>query len=239
MKPAPAARRGPAARYTPQEVSWAAPALAEQGLAGFGLRDRGFCCSAVVGVGAVNKRCRQLELGAEPSFAGRHAAVVGLMVIAGQVQQTMQNKDLQFLTGAMSVAAGVGERDLGGDGDVATFGTREREHVSRLVFAAEAAIELFEARVAGDQHVNFARNFGERTGPRDEAAKLGGGDARHGGFENDHALLKNKSGGPLTALPQRILLDFYCCSGGSCGSCCGCTSRGSSSDICWLSDIAS
>src|SRR5260221_13482601 len=156
MKPAPAARRGPAARYTPQEESWAAPALAERGLAGFGLRDRGFCCSDVVGVGAVNKRCRQLELGAQTSFTGRHAAVVGLMVIAGQVQQTMQNKDLQFLTGAMPVAAGVCERDLGRDGDVATFGTREREHVSKLVFAAGAADERPLGRGVRGQHLDLA-----------------------------------------------------------------------------------
>ncbi len=80
------------------------------------------------------------------------------MVIAGEVQHAVQDQDLQFVGGAVAVAAGVFASDVGGNGDVTACGAREGEHVSRLVLAAEAAVELLQARVAGDQDIHFAGN---------------------------------------------------------------------------------
>ena len=121
---------------------------------------------------AVNERGRQFELRAQPVFDACHTSIVRLMVIAGEMQHAVQHQNFQLAGQAVAVALSVIEGDLGGDGDVAAGRSRERKHVSRLIFSAEAAVEVTQARVAGDQDIHFSLDLGEFLRASGKALKL-------------------------------------------------------------------
>ena len=94
------------------------------------------------------------------------------MVVAGQVQQTVQNQDLDFRGERMalfSLTQGSGHAD----GEVASDSTRagafggKREHVGGFVFAAELAIELANCGVRCEQDSDLtAQTDGGLVDPR-------------------------------------------------------------------------
>jgi len=59
-------------------------------------------------------------------FGARHAAAVGGMIHAQQVQQAVQHEDLDLLPGVVAEGAGLGAGAGEGDGDVAEMGARGR-----------------------------------------------------------------------------------------------------------------
>jgi len=124
------------------------------------------------------------------------------------------------------------------NGNVSALGPWERKHVRGFVFLAEAPVQFLETEVPGDQDVHVAGDACHFLRPPGEALEFLLTDILHGCFKYDHALLK-QIGRALIALPLKILLDSYCWSGGSGGPCSSCTSRGISSDICWLRDRSS
>ena len=92
---------------------------------------------------------------------------------------------------AVAVTLSVFARDLRGDSDVTAGGSREREHVGRLVFAAKAAVEFAQALVGCDQDIHFALDFREFLRASGKALKLrrayaAGGNAGDRWIENYH-----------------------------------------------------
>src|ERR1044071_68996 len=148
------------------------------------------------------------------------------------MQHTVEHQDFQFVGNAVAVETRIVAGDLGGDGNVTAGRTREGEHIGRLVFAAKTAVELAKALVAGDQDIHLTLDLCQSLRLADEALDLHWGYTRRGGrrnrfFKNDHSLLvflnwlRLKQSGRASRPPANILLNCYCCRGGSLGSCSG------------------
>jgi hypothetical protein len=64
---------------------------------------------------------RQPEPRAQTPFAPLHLARIGLMVVAGQVQQAVQNEHLQFACEGVTLLGGLAARRLHADRQIALF----------------------------------------------------------------------------------------------------------------------
>jgi len=114
------------------------------------------------GASALDQSLRQMQSGAQEPLAARHLPRVGLMVVAGQVQQAVQNENLDFGGERMVLLARLAQGRGHADGQVAghlfcagTFGGKG-EHVGGLVLAPELTIEPADGRVGGQQHGHLA-----------------------------------------------------------------------------------
>jgi hypothetical protein len=72
-----------------------------------------------VGSGALDEALRESEFGAEEALAAGHLAGVGLVVVAGQVQQTVENKHLDFSGERVALFGCVAQRRGDADGEIA------------------------------------------------------------------------------------------------------------------------
>lgn len=93
------------------------------------------------------------------------------MIIAGQVQHSMQDEDFYLLSSGVPEALGVALCDFGADGDVTTARSRKREHVCGLVLAAKTPIQLLNLPVAGDENRNFAGDASQFSRTRGKASQ--------------------------------------------------------------------
>lgn len=114
--------------------------------------------------------------------------MVGIMIVAGQVEHAVQHKHLEFLRGGMAVAARVVAGNLSADGDVASVFAGERKNVRGFVLAAKAAVQLLDAAAAGDEHGNFAAHTGEPLRFAGKAFQAGASGAIQSLFKDDHKL---------------------------------------------------
>src|SRR5674476_275771 len=109
------------------------------------------------------------RVGAPAFFGASHGPGIGFVIVAHQVKHAVQHEDLDFLLDRVAEFTRLGAGAPQGDGDVAEERTApdprgvprsrlcwEREHVGRVVLAAEVAIEAAELGVAGDQGVERA-----------------------------------------------------------------------------------
>jgi hypothetical protein len=112
----------------------------------------------LAGRGSLDQTLRQAEPRAQTAFPPLHLAGIGFVIVSGQVQQAVQDEDFQFGRQGVSLLDGLAKRRLHADGHVAFFLVldeirgRERKNVGRLVFAAEALVQVAHSRVAGEQH---------------------------------------------------------------------------------------
>src|SRR5690349_8608634 len=88
------------------------------------------------------------------------------------MQHAVEHQDLQFVRDAVAIETRVVAGNLGGDGYVTAGRTREGEDIGRLVFATEAAVELAQALVAGDQNIHLTLDLCQNLGLADEALDL-------------------------------------------------------------------
>lgn len=103
---------------------------------------------------------RQFEPLAKQALAAVHLAGVSFVIVAGQVQQSVQHQNLDLCSKGVSLrsclAAGSGNTDgeVSGqlDGGPAELLGGKRENIGCLVFAAEVAIEPADAAICGEQH---------------------------------------------------------------------------------------
>jgi hypothetical protein len=129
------------------------------------------------------------EASAEELLAAGHSAAIGFVVVAGQVQEAVQDEDFDFGGKRMALFGSLAERRGYADGHIAgdplrtqTF-RRERQDVRRFVLAPEAAIEFANGRVGGQEHRDLPLEpqgllrRGEKTGQ-----SSGGGQTEVGGF---------------------------------------------------------
>ena len=110
---------------------------------------------------ALDESNRQFQLHPQLRFACPHFAVVGFMIVAGQMQQPMEDQDLQLRFGGMPKFGSICGRNLSRDGQVAshlcaTGSQFEAQHIRRFIFMPVFAIQLAEFRAVGDPDVNRA-----------------------------------------------------------------------------------
>ncbi len=119
---------------------------------------------ARVWLSAFDEALGQAKLGAEKTFAAGHLAGVGFVIVAGEVEQAVQDEDLDF--GGERVALFRCLAARGGDADGQVAGNfflfldegvgGKGEDVGRLVFATEAAVEAADGLVGGEQDGDLA-----------------------------------------------------------------------------------
>jgi hypothetical protein len=99
-------------------------------------------------------------LEAEVHLEFAHPALVGLMVVAEEVEEAVEHEDGDFGFGVVAEVAGLGGGAVDGDGEVAEVagGIRgwEGEDVGGLVEPAEVAVEAAEIVVGGDEDAEGA-----------------------------------------------------------------------------------
>ena len=135
--------------------------------------------------GAFDEALRETETGAEKAFAAGHLACVGFMVIAGEMEEAVEDEDFDFGGERVALLDGLAERGRNGDGQVAGdfFGADaigwKGEHIGGFVLVAKLEIEAANGWVGGEQNGDLAPEtdgglrFGEETGK-----SAGGGQAK-------------------------------------------------------------
>ena len=124
-----------------------------------------------------------------------HLAGVGFVIVAGKVNKAVENEDFYLSRKRMSLFEGLAARGFTADGDVAhcfflalvqVYG-RKGKHIRRLVFAAEAAIEIAEDCVCGKQNGDMAAESDGGLGFSQEARQSarGGQTEIAGGFQRN------------------------------------------------------
>jgi hypothetical protein len=101
-----------------------------------------------------------MEFGAELLLEFAHLAMVGFVIVTGQVQHAVKDQNLHFGEQVVANPGGLGASRLEGDGDVAAFGCGEKrgkgKYVGGLILAAELQVEALNFSVAGEQDVDLA-----------------------------------------------------------------------------------
>ena len=105
---------------------------------------------------------RQFEFGAEQAFAAGHLAFVNFMIVAGKMEQTVKDEDLDFrgermaLFGGLTQSRGHADSEIAGDAVCAEAFCWKREHVGSFVFAPELTIEFADCGIRGEQDCDLA-----------------------------------------------------------------------------------
>jgi len=91
-----------------------------------------------------------------------HLAAVGFVVIAGEMEQSMEDEDLDLRFGGVPEFGCIGGRDLGGDGNVSPdfalpLDGFEAQDVSRLVLVPVLAVHPAEFVARGNKNHDLAR----------------------------------------------------------------------------------
>jgi len=124
----------------------------------------------------------------------RHGAVVALVIVAAQVQDTVQGENLYFLGGGVSEFLRVLRGDLSGDGDVAGVARfdggqgRKRQDIGGLILAAKAAVQRFQFAAGSDQDVDRGAQSGGVARPNGKAIESAFAEARDAFLQNDQCI---------------------------------------------------
>ena len=108
------------------------------------------------------------------------------MIIAGQVQHSVQDEDFYLRGSGVPEALGVAPRYFGADGDVTTILSRKGEHVCGLVLAAKTPIQLLNLLAAGDENRNFTGDASQLSRTRGKASQSLAADPINCCFKDDH-----------------------------------------------------
>ena len=129
--------------------------------------------------GAFDESGGKTEVAAECGFLSGHFAVVGLVVLAGEMEETVEEENFYFVAEGVAVGGGLARGSVERDGQVACvlfrelLGRGEAEDVGGLIFAAEGFIELADGGVGGEKNVDLAAETYGETGAIEEARQAG------------------------------------------------------------------
>jgi hypothetical protein len=133
--------------------------------------------------GAFNEGGGETKFAAKSGFAGRHFAVVGFVVLAGEVEEAVEEEDANFVAQGVAVGGGLAGSSFERDGEVTGVfdgeGRRrgEAEDVGGFVFATEALVELAQGRVAGKENIDCATEADGEASTVEELCQAGCGEA--------------------------------------------------------------
>jgi hypothetical protein len=128
-------------------------------------------------VGPLDQSFAEAQAGAQKAFAARHLAGIGFVIVASQVEQTMENEDLDLDSQGVALAAGLAEGGRHADGEIAGYflenrlGGRKGEHVGGFVLTAKLAIEAADGGVGGEQDGDASAETHGVLGAAEEAAE--------------------------------------------------------------------
>jgi hypothetical protein len=97
------------------------------------------------------------------------------MIVSGEVEQSVQDKDTDFIFGTVTETAGIADSDVEGYRNVARepglyrLDSRERDNIGWLILAAERAIQRAHLPIAGEQQAYVALETNGPAGGNDEA----------------------------------------------------------------------
>jgi hypothetical protein len=95
-------------------------------------------------------------------FFNRHFAIIPLMIVAGEMENSVQGQDLHFVTRSMSKAARIGSSDFGRDRNISCKSVarfterRKRQHIGWLVLSAKVFIQTAQVAIARHQDIDGA-----------------------------------------------------------------------------------
>src|SRR5687768_11075474 len=115
----------------------------------------------------------QPALAAQPPLDSRHPALILLVIVAKQVEQTMQCKHTQLRLQRMPGIARLSAGHSGGDDHIPQLSRLagwKRKYIGRAIFAAVSSIEGAHTRIGndGDRHgpTRACRNDGLKPAPQ-------------------------------------------------------------------------
>src|SRR2546428_4677971 len=127
---------------------------------------------------STDETAREPALPPQPIFDAAHAAVVSLVVIAKQMKQAVERKDLHLGRFGVSRIARLAPRDPAGDDDLAEETLRwgwigKAENVCRVVRAPVPAVQRANATVAHQRDAHGAARLrrGDAAQPRGETRR--------------------------------------------------------------------
>jgi hypothetical protein len=138
---------------------------------------------------ALDEALGKTEAGAELTLAAGHFAIVGFVVLSGQMEKSVEDEDLQLAGEGVALVGGLAAGRVHADGQVAGQFFRpdtlcgKGEHVGGFVFAAELAVEFFDGGIGGQQDVDLAAEPDSLLGFSEKAPQgwLGGNPLDPGG----------------------------------------------------------
>ena len=165
---------------------------------------------------ALDERIRQLQFFPQCAFLRRHRAIIGFVIVSGQMQHSMQDQHLQLVCRRMAIAFRVFGGNLGGDGDISAIFTGKREHIRRLIFFAKTAVQPANLAVAGNQDGNFTGNSSQFSCPVAKAEEIRFVHIVERCFQTDHlqsVTIRKQMGGrscpPLNNSTKFLLLQRF------------------------------
>jgi hypothetical protein len=97
------------------------------------------------------------------------------MIISPQMEDAVERENLYFLRRRVAKGAGILRGNLSGDRNFSSkllagrfWRSGKREHVSRLVFAAESPVQQFHFCIRSDQHIHAAFKSGRTARTSDK-----------------------------------------------------------------------
>jgi hypothetical protein len=124
-----------------------------------------------------------VEFAAKGGLEDRHFSFVSFVVLAGEMEEAVEEKDFYFIAEGVAVGGGLAGGGVERDGEVAgVLGGEcgwcgEAEDVSGFVFAAEVLVEVAEGWVVGEQDVDCSFDADGGSGAVEEAHEAGAGEA--------------------------------------------------------------
>jgi hypothetical protein len=125
-------------------------------------RGRGAFCDPL------NEPSREFEFGTKTPLEFLHLAAVGFVVMPGQVQHAMKDKDFDLRKQIVAEGGGLGASRLQRDGDVATrqrLAAGKGKHVGGFVLAAKLQVEALNFGVAREQNIYLAGESSDALSP--------------------------------------------------------------------------
>ena len=118
--------------------------------------------------------------------------MVGLVVEAGQMEETVEEEDFDLGGDGVAICRGLAGCGFKGDGEISGvlvgegWGCGEAEDVGGLVLAAEVAVEAAEGVVGGEKDIDVALEAGGEARSAEEGCQGSSGECGLGRLDGDH-----------------------------------------------------
>ena len=102
---------------------------------------------------ALNEAGGEAEAFSPFGFEAAHGSAIGFVVVAEEVEETVEDQDLDFGGDIVAEGGGLFEGAVGGDGDFAEIGfAGEAEDIGGVIVLEEGEVEPLEFAIVGDEN---------------------------------------------------------------------------------------
>jgi hypothetical protein len=135
----------------------------------------------LLGRRSLDQALRQTELRSQCALATSHAARIGFVIVARQVEQAVEHQYLKLCFEGVAAHRALPPRRLHADSQIARnflfflvlellLGW-EREHIGRFVLTAINTIEAANRAIGGQEHADFATQPNSGPGTKEETSQ--------------------------------------------------------------------